>query len=104
MKRIDERASVTDYLKASLHTIDGLTWVFVCLASALCLLDVTAGLNVIPLRETKDFGKAVVLLLFTPLITFLMLVWLRQLPLGRNSVSSLIRSAMCFASFLAINF
>lgn len=104
MNHIDENLDVTTYFKESLRTIDGLAWLAVSVASVLCLLDVYLETNLIPLRDATKPEKAIALLVVTPLLVFLFLVRLRQLPFGSYSLSSLLRACVCIYAFLAINF
>jgi len=97
MTRIDERLGVATYLRATMKTVDGLAWFIVSIASMICFLDVLFGANVIPLRDSADSSKAVVLLLFSPLLVFLILVWLRQFPFGVNRIAMWIRAGLCVA-------
>lgn len=104
MNHIDENLDVTTYFKESLRTIDGLAWVAVSVASMLCLLDVYFETNLIPLRDVAKPDKAIALLAVTPLLIFLFLVRLRQLPLENYTFSSLFRACVCIYAFLIINF
>src|SRR3954464_5263802 len=71
--RIDENWAIGEYVKASTTTVDGVAWIIVCVASLICLLDILLGINVIPLRDSAKPSKAVTLLLFAPLISFVLL-------------------------------
>ena len=102
--RIDERLSVRDYLTQTLRTLDGVAWLLVCVGSAICLLDMFMGSNLIPLRDADRPAKAITLLLFSPLLAFLILVWSRQLPFGSYRLSMWIRAGLCLMVFLIINF
>jgi hypothetical protein len=104
MRRIDERLGVAAYLKASMKTVDGLAWIVVSIASMICLLDALLGTDVIPLRDSADSSKVVVLLLFSPLLVFLILVWLRQFLFSVNRIAMWTRAGLCVAAFLIINF
>lgn len=104
MTRIDERLGVGAYLSATMKTVDGMAWIMTCLASALCLIDISLGTNLIPLRDMAKPSKALTLLLFSPLLIFLILVWLRQLPFGSYRTAIWIRAICCVAVFLLINF
>jgi positive regulator of sigma E activity len=70
----------------------------------LCAADLFAGTNVIPLREAGRPAKAAVLLMFTPLLAFLAMVSLRQLPFAEVRLVVWVRAALCAALFLIINF
>lgn len=102
--RINERLSVGDYLMQTLRTLDGMAWLLVCVGSVVCLLDIFVGSNLIPLRDAARPAKAIILLLFSPLLVFLILVWSRQLPFGSYRVSMWIRGGLCLMAFLIINF
>lgn len=104
MSHIDERSHVTEYLRETTKTIDGLGWLVTCLLTLLFLLDVYFGTNIIPLRDASKPEKAMTLLMFSPILIFLILVWLRQFPFGRNVIASLIRAVLCIFVFLIINF
>lgn len=104
MTRIDERLGVGSYLKQTILTVDGLCWLAICGASILCLLDILLGFYLIPLRDIAKPSKAVTQLLFSPLLVFLILVWLRQLPLSGYRAATWIRVALCIFAFLIINF
>ncbi|MGD7460575.1 hypothetical protein ACQCQI_10320, partial [Ralstonia pseudosolanacearum] len=62
------------------------------------------GYVLAPIRDIGDKPKAIVLLLSSPLLIFLILVRLRQLPFSDNKASPFIRAALCIAAFLTINF
>ena len=104
MSHIDGQLSVGAYLKQSFKTIDGLAWIVVCIVCIICVLDISLGINAIPLRESSDQPKAIVLLLFSPLLVFLILLWLRLLPLGAYKISAYIRACFCLLVFFIINF
>lgn len=104
MAHIDERLPVTVYLRATIRTVDGIGWLLVCLVTLLCVLDIQFGTNIIPLRDANKPEKAMTLLVFSPLLTFLILVWLRQFPFGKNTVMTWLRAILCFFAFLIINF
>jgi hypothetical protein len=104
MNQFNESMDIQDYLKQSLRTVDGLAWIAVCIVSLLCLADVLLEINVFPLREISRPNKAVTLLLFSPLLVFLILVLLRQLPFKAGRIMSWIRAVFCVFSFLVINF
>ena len=101
---IDERLPVGIYIRRILRTVDGRVWAALCLATVLCGLDLLAGTNLIPMRDAAKPTKATVLLAFTPLLVFLAMVSLRQLPFASTSLAAWIRAALCIAFFLIINF
>lgn len=102
--RIDERMPVSVYIKAFVKEIDGKAWIFVSIASLIALIDVLAGTKLVPIRETIDFGKSLVLLVFTPLLAFLVVTMLRQLPLSSGIFSAWVRALACLGTFLILNF
>jgi hypothetical protein len=101
---IPERLPVSGYMKCFVRQIDGITWVLVSIASLLLLLDVMAGTEFVPIRERTDFGKAIVLLIFTPLISFLVVTFLRQFPFSSGIFSAWMRAAACLGTLLILNF
>ena len=100
----DEQLPVFTYIRRSLHAIDGRTWAGLCFLTFLCAIDLIFDLKLIPLREVAKPGKAAVLLAFTPLLLFLILVVLRQLPFASNAIANWLRAAVCIAVFMIINF
>lgn len=104
MTRIDERLNVGAYLRATMGTADGMAWIVVCVASFLCILDISLGTNIIPLRNVAKPSKALTLLLFSPLLVFLILIRLRQLPFGVYRLAMWARASLCVVAFLIINF
>jgi hypothetical protein len=104
MERIDEQLSVTAYLRASNRTPDGIAWLIVSCASALSLLDIWLGTDLIPLRNAQDIGKAATLLVFSPLLVFLYLVRFRQYIFINYGFSVWFRTSLCLMVFFMINF
>lgn len=104
MNHIDENLDVTTYFKESLRTIDGLAYMAVSIASMLCLLDVYFGTNLIPLRDADKPGKAIALLLSTPILVFTILINARLFPWAKYRISFILRAILCIAAFLVINF
>jgi hypothetical protein len=101
---IDERMPISAYMKAFVQEIDGKAWILVSIASLVALIDALAGTQLVPIRETADFGKAVVLLVFTPLLTFLVTTMLRQLPFSSRTFSAWMRAVACLGTLLILNF
>lgn len=101
---IDENLSVKDYLSATVRSLDGVAWLGTCVATIICLMDMVLGLNLIPLRESDMPGKAIVLLLFSPVITFLFMVRQRQSSSWGLFGVEWVRAMVCVGLFLAINF
>ncbi|MBN9463529.1 MAG: hypothetical protein J0H00_20150 [Burkholderiales bacterium] len=100
---IDERMPVLAYMKSFVREIDGKAWVLVSIASLVALIDVLADTQLVPIREKTDFGKAVVLLFFTPPLSFLVTAMLRQLSSSQAS-SAWMRAIACLGALLVINF
>lgn len=98
------KTNLSDYLKQMSKTIDGIAWYGVCLLTIVCFCDLWFGTNAIPLRESHDIGKALVLLAFSPLIVFLFLLQTRLLPFASNRLASWMRAGLCLAIFLVLNF
>lgn len=101
---IDERMPISAYMKHFVQELDGKAWMLVSIASLFTLLDVIAGTNLVPIREKADFGKAVVLLVFTPLLSFLVTTMLRQLPFSSRTFSAWMRAIACLGTLLILNF
>ena len=102
--RIDERMPISAYMRAFIKELDGQAWALVSIASLLVLIDVLAGTHFVPIRERADFGKSLVQLAFTPLLSFLVITMLRQLPLSSGGLSAWMRALACLGTFLIINF
>ncbi len=102
--RIDERMPVSAYIRSFVKELDGQVCVFISIASLLVLIDLLAGTQLVPIREKTDFGKSLVLLGFTPLLSFLVITMLRQLPLSSGRFSAWIRAMACLGTFLILNF
>ncbi|WP_197341865.1 hypothetical protein [Ralstonia solanacearum] len=103
MNRIDENLSVTTYLRLTARTIDGQAWLATCIASLILAIGLNFDVALAPLRDIGNKPKAMVLLLSSPLIIFLILVRLRQTFSG-SRMSVFIRAGLCIIAFLAINF
>lgn len=101
---IDERMPVSAYMKSFVREIDGKAWLLVSIASLVALIDVLADTQLVPIREKTDFGKAVVLLSFTPPLSFLVTAMLRQLPSSSQASSAWMRAIACLGALLVINF
>ncbi len=104
VNRIDENISVTTYLKLTARTIDGQAWLATCIASLILAIGLSFDAALGPLRDLGNKPKAMILLLSSPLIIFLILVWLRQLPFSSYKISTFMRAALCIMAFLALNF
>ena len=104
MMELDERLPVLTYLRRSLTSVDGVAWGALLAMSIVCGADLLFRTNLIPLRGVANPAKAAVLLAFSPLITFLVMVALRQVPFSALNVSAWIRAAALAVIFLILNF
>lgn len=102
--RLDENLSVTQYAKKSISTPDGIAWVVVCAASLLCLIDLYFGLGVIPLGYAAMPKKAAVLLIFTPIISFVFTVFFRSFSSNSRGFSAWFRVFFIVSTFIILNF
>jgi hypothetical protein len=102
--RIERGMPFSAYMRAFLKEADGRMWAFVSIADFLVLIDVLTGTQFAPIREQADFGKAIVLLAFSPLLLFLTIAVLQQLPLSSRRFSSWMRALVCLGAFLILNF
>jgi hypothetical protein len=100
----DEQLPISVYLRKAISSIDGIAWLIVCVASLVCLIDILLSTGLIPIRDSKNPSKAIVLLLFSPLIVFLVMVRARQLPFSGNKAAIWFRAVVCIFVFLIINF
>ena len=101
---IDESLSVKDYFSATVRSLDGIAWLCTCVATIICLMDIVLGINLIPLREARMPDKAIVILAFSPIITFLFMVRQRQSSPGSLFGVEWVRAIVCVGLFLAFNF
>lgn len=101
---MDEKLDVTNYVQKLARTVDGIAWLATCALSLLAAIDMSLGLGLVPLRERADAPKAAVLIVASPILTFLVLVVLRQLPLSRGQFAAAMRAAVVLAFYLLINF
>jgi hypothetical protein len=88
--RISEKLHIKSYVSKTLFTLDGKAWILTCLGSVVCLVDLLLG--------------TVLLLLFSPLLVFLILVRSRQLPFSSHSAFVWLRSILCVVVFFVVNF
>lgn len=102
--RISEKLHIKSYVSETLFTLDGKAWILTCLGSVVCLVDLLLGTNLIPIRDVEKPEKAVLLLLFSPLLVFLILVRSRQLPFSSHSAFVWLRSILCVVVFFVVNF
>ncbi len=90
--------------KKTAHTVDGIAWLVTCATSILGLADIYFSLNAMPLRHSENPGKAVVLLIFSPLIIFGFLVRFRQSMNAEKKARIWFRAALCIVTYALINF
>jgi len=101
---LEEEMLVSKYMKTLVRNIDGMAWILVAIASVVMLVDVFAGMKIIPIRDTEDFAKTIVLIIFTPILSFLLIVVLRQLPLSSLALFEWARAVVCLGTLLILNF
>ncbi|WP_157160228.1 hypothetical protein [Cupriavidus sp. BIS7] len=104
MTRIDENIGVKEYFVASSKTLDGLVCFVLSSLSLLMAVGLLLGYEFLPLRVANGDGKKIVLLMSSPILLFLILVRLRQLPFSDGGFSVVIRAVLCAAFFWFINF
>lgn len=100
----DELLPVGQYIKRILFSADGFVLLLICLGSLLGLVDVALSIGLVPIRDYGNPPKAMVLLAFSPLIAFLVIVCARQLPFSRSRASAGLRVFLCVFVFLILNF
>ncbi len=100
----DEHVTVSQYFRLIRYSVDGIAWLLTCFASFLGVMDLLLRINIMPLRDASDPSKAMVLLLFSPVLVLLILIVLRQLPLSKTMASSWFRAVACVFAFLVLNF
>ncbi|MHA6879470.1 hypothetical protein [Ralstonia pseudosolanacearum] len=104
MKKISEDMEVTEYIKATARTIDGLAWIATCIASLILATGLIFDQVLAPIRDIENKPKAMILLVSSPLLVFLILVRLRQAPFSDSKASPFIRAILCITAFLIIIF
>lgn len=103
MNRLDEYSKVSTYFYQTVSTIDGMAWLAGCAAALVSLIDIFFGFHIVPLRDIENTEKSIALLSFSPLLIFLFLVCLRQLPFNQSRFSTWFRAALCLFAFVKIN-
>lgn len=96
----DERLALSAYLRMTVKTVDGLAWLLTCIVALLCVLDLALKTNLLPFAPSNGY----VILLFSPLMVFLVMVNLRQLPFSRLIIFAWIRAIACILLFIVLNF
>jgi len=81
-----------------------MAWILVCIASALGLIDLYFGWNLLPLAYASKFDKAAIMLIFSPLLVFLALVNLRGSSSNHYSKMAWIRAIIVVTVFVVLNF
>ena len=99
-----ERLPISIYLRKTIFMADGLAWIGICIAALICGLDIFFGTKIFPIRDITDPEGTIVLLLFSPILIFIILILLRQLPFSNHRISLWMRVIFCVFSFLVINF
>jgi hypothetical protein len=102
--RVDEKLGLSEYLKLSFATPDGRLWIVVIIATMISLADLLSGYQILPLAYSKNMGKAISLLLFSPIISFFMIIFLRMIPFNENLIMSNVRGLMAVLVFIILNF
>lgn len=103
MNRIDEYSKVSTYFYQTVSTIDGVAWLAGCAVALISLIDILLGFHIVPLRDAANTEKSIALLSFSPLLIFLFLVCLRQLPFNQSKLSAWLRAVLCLFAFIKIN-
>ena len=101
--RIDEHLHARKYLSLFVSRPDGKMWVLTSVLAMLCGLSLLVGVQFIPLRYSSNVAKALVLLIFSPIILFGVLVWLRQMFSIDQDWSEWVLAAICFILFVYAN-
>ncbi|MDR3054816.1 MAG: hypothetical protein LBU53_05360 [Zoogloeaceae bacterium] len=98
------KISLCEFMNTFVRQIDGKAWIVTLFFSLVIFIDLLIGTKFIPVRKHDDFNTAVTLLSFSPLLIFVVLVWLRQLPFTSSRYSGWFRVIVCFWMFFGINF
>jgi hypothetical protein len=101
---IDGKSSVGVFFRSESYFWDRWSFIFVCIVVIAGFGSLLLDSNFIFLREFVFKDKAAVLLLFSPLIVFLMWFCLVLLPFSNNSISKFFRVLAYLAFFLLFNF
>lgn len=81
-----------------------MVWLMLSVCALIFAIDLTVGTSVVPLRDVARPGKAVTILLFTPLLIFVAIAMLRQLPFSESRFAASMRALVCVGFFLVLNF
>lgn len=96
-----KKESVSDFIRGLVLTIDG--WA-VILCSILSFVMFVFGLVSVPGIHLESSPKQLVILAFTPLIIFLSLIRLRQLPFSGGVGAGMFRAALIVIIFFVLIF
>jgi hypothetical protein len=102
--RINETLPPTEYLLASLRTLDGVVCLISLALSFAAIADLLFGGEFFPLKYREDFGKALVILIFSPALLFFLMVRLRQYLSAQYKVSEIFRALALASFFFFLNF
>lgn len=92
---------VSDFIRGLILTIDG--WA-VILCSILSFVMFVFGLVSVPGIHLESSPKQFVVLAFTPLVIFLSLIRLRQLPFSERKGAGIFRAILIAIIFFVLNF
>jgi hypothetical protein len=101
---MNKNISLMQYLIEIIRWVDGKVFLLIISFSVLMLIDVALGVGLIPIRWREDFGKAVVLILFSPLLCFLIITVMRLFPFASKPYSAWFRAGACIYFFIIVNF
>lgn len=96
-----KKESVSDFIRGLVLTIDG--WA-VILCSILSFVMFVSGLISVLGLHMESSPKQLVILAFTPLIVFLSLIRLRQLPFAERIGAGIFRAVLIVIIFFVLNF
>ena len=101
---MDERLPVKEYFRRLPGSPDGVAWLLILVAAIVGVIDAATGTGLLPLREIPNTAKTVTLLAFSPVLTFLLLVVMRQMPCSSSRTWVWLRTATLIVFFLLTNF
>lgn len=99
-----EFMELLEFAKLFIRSIDGVVLLVICFISLLLCIDVFVGESYAPLRDANNPSKAIILLVFSPILSFLLMLRLRQLPFSDSFLVHSIRVVLPIALFIVINF
>ncbi|MDM7857707.1 hypothetical protein [Thiopseudomonas acetoxidans] len=101
---MNKNISLIRYLTEIMRQVDGKVLLLIMVFSVFMLVDIVLGVGLIPMRWREDFGKALVLILFSPLLCFLIITVMRLFPFASKPCSAWFRAGACIYFFITINF